>query len=945
MPCSGYNPAFMWAFPLGLAALSPFVVLIVWKARRSRKVQRMVASFLRLRNRLSLRAKIKVLWSFFQITSKLDRVYQVPMPSTVVAFFKSLPFIDIDVDMIGPLECYGVSGFENELFFALFMPVVLISVLLAFFMTWHIGRVCVLKVRKARSDARLDRMRQKITSRFQRSGAVKRLKRQQRLLATAALAAKPEKKEGSENPGTMLGAIAAGWFSALPHLLIVLYCVSPTAYNKAFSMYQCVTYEEMPETNLWYKELSDGEKEELGYRKASYLIADVEARCMQDATGSLPQPEDERIRLLGQVVLGLFCGAVPLLYMVLLMLARKPITDSMFEATNLSTALSFLYQDFKPVFFWWEFVDLIKKVALVGFFVTIKPGTLIQLILATCVCLVIFCAEAMSQPYAKTSDNAVAMSCSFCLCFFFVCTIIIKVTTITDLIGGLSPISKAVLFVHGDFITFLMIGTLVLALIICSIVLVMTMTQSAREAVRALIAAQKEEEARGRMTLPPVCDWQLAKGHKYCTFLSHYKVEAGSDARYLSDLIRRMTGAPAYLDSTDLVDLRLLFQDGVHKTDAFVILATKGVLTRPWCLMEMWEAARHQIPIVLFPVVGGGFDLADTKHLLSNLEVEMEMRNQYCMPEVMAHLRKQGVTDVRELEDVLLAHIGVSDDLKRPGRPVPPGRSKQSAATKEDSATRRLLGSAERRAQLRDSFKKGGASALGALKRQGSSLKRQGSSLRRQGSSLRRQGSGLGAALRRQGTSSSSRLSALVAKVSGPSSPKPGPSSPSAPAAGAEDRSSLVTINVAQPPPAPADRTSLVRVKLPAPAAGTEDRSSLVRVKFSGEPGSSSASPRPPSPPPSPPEGKLEGKAKRKGFVHSALTLTLTQTLTLTPNPNPNPNPNLTLGRLMGRAHAAEERLAHKMHDGAVGLAHGMGNAAHRAHEAAAHAAHEVTLT
>ena len=35
----------------------------------------------------------------------------------------------------------------------------------------------------------------------------------------------------------------------------------------------------------------------------------------------------------------------------------------------------------------------------------------------------------------------------------------------------------------------------------------------------------------------------------------------------------------------------------MHKTDAFVILATKGVLTRPWCIMEMWEAARHQIPV------------------------------------------------------------------------------------------------------------------------------------------------------------------------------------------------------------------------------------------------------------------------------------------------------------------------------------------------------------
>jgi hypothetical protein len=201
----------------------------------------------------------------------------------------------------------------------------------------------------------------------------------------------------------------------------------------------------------------------------------------------------------------------------------------------------------------------------------------------------------------------VAISCSFCLCFFFVCTIIIKVTltltltltlaptlaltlaltltkvtTITDTIEGLNPSMERVLKVQEGFITFLMIGTLILALLICLVILIMTMTQSAREAVRALLAAQKEEEARGRMSLPPLCDWQLAKGHNYCTFLSHYKVEAGSDARYLSDLIRRMTGAPAYLDSTDLVDLRLLFQDGVHKTDAFVILATKGVLTRPW---------------------------------------------------------------------------------------------------------------------------------------------------------------------------------------------------------------------------------------------------------------------------------------------------------------------------------------------------------------------------
>ena len=68
--------------------------------------------------------------------------------------------------------------------------------------------------------------------------------------------------------------------------------------------------------------------------------------------------------------------------------------------------------------------------------------------------------------------------------------------------------------------------------------------------------------ARGRLSNPPMHSWELRQGNRYCVFLSHFKEEAGSDARYLSDLIRRKTGCAAYLDSNDLVDLRTLFSEG-----------------------------------------------------------------------------------------------------------------------------------------------------------------------------------------------------------------------------------------------------------------------------------------------------------------------------------------------------------------------------------------------
>jgi len=134
-----------------------------------------------------------------------------------------------------------------------------------------------------------------------------------------------------------------------------------------------------------------------------------------------------------------------------------------------------------------------------------------------------------------------------------------------------------------------------------------------------------------------------------------------------------MTGCPAYLDSIDLVDLRALFNEGVHKTDVMIVLATKEVFTRPWCLLEMWEAAVHQVPIVLFPVVGKSFELEDTVELLGDLEAQMLSRNPTCLVEVMNHVAQRGVVDVREVQDVLLAHLGLVPTLERTGR-AEPGR-------------------------------------------------------------------------------------------------------------------------------------------------------------------------------------------------------------------------------------------------------------------------------
>lgn len=99
---------------------------------------------------------------------------------------------------------------------------------------------------------------------------------------------------------------------------------------------------------------------------------------------------------------------------------------------------------------------------------------------------------------------------------------------------------------------------------------------------------------------------------KHFIFLSHYKLEAGTEAALmcseLDQLIKNdrqhvgsLFEAPVFLDSESLKDLRELREE-VKRSHNMALLLTKGVLTRPWCIAELVTAAEEGIPVVLVVV-------------------------------------------------------------------------------------------------------------------------------------------------------------------------------------------------------------------------------------------------------------------------------------------------------------------------------------------------------
>lgn len=91
-------------------------------------------------------------------------------------------------------------------------------------------------------------------------------------------------------------------------------------------------------------------------------------------------------------------------------------------------------------------------------------------------------------------------------------------------------------------------------------------------------------------------------------FMSHYKVEAGTEATLIRDSLLPILKedlrhcannfrTPIFIDSEDLIDLTRL-KEHVEKSISLVLLLTPDVLSRPWCLIEIVTAVRSKVNLV-----------------------------------------------------------------------------------------------------------------------------------------------------------------------------------------------------------------------------------------------------------------------------------------------------------------------------------------------------------
>lgn len=166
----------------------------------------------------------------------------------------------------------------------------------------------------------------------------------------------------------------------------------------------------------------------------------------------------------------------------------------------------------------------------------------------------------------------------------------------------------------------------------------------------------------------------VGKNSEHYIFLSHYKAEAASSAALMEENLNRLLQeeildvvfqAPVFLDSENLLNLGDLNPHVTHSHN-FLLLLTKGVLTRPWCLLECVIAVRSKANIL--PVIIEAADAEQQFAFPDDFYYERLLAGEELDESTMDFLEEQDVS-LEELESSLrqvFAHIAASFSPAKP---------------------------------------------------------------------------------------------------------------------------------------------------------------------------------------------------------------------------------------------------------------------------------------
>ena len=277
---------------------------------------------------------------------------------------------------------------------------------------------------------------------------------------------------------------------AIPGTLWVGFVAYPIVTNVAFESFSCYEFEE-----------------------GDWLKVDVAIEC-----GSSVHDALKRLAWLAILIypVGLLVVNATLLFAY-----RNQIQQRSSKRAPMSAAIAFLYKDYKPQMFWWELVEMARRLTMVGFMVL--PKGMMQLLVGTVLAAAFLLFQVQTSPYMMMSDDFLAGACSFSLVVVFLCSFVFKYSALIEqpnVQAGMTASQKGTYTISPFYVSLLMVGC-VLGVLLLSFVIFLVQYFIERARLRREMIACKARRLRKKETFEAIAAPPLHEGEAYHLFLSH----------------------------------------------------------------------------------------------------------------------------------------------------------------------------------------------------------------------------------------------------------------------------------------------------------------------------------------------------------------------------------------------------------------------------------------
>jgi len=512
------------------------------------------------------RNKLKILLGFYQITTKIATIYAVALPPDINLLLEQFT-IGISFGMEGiattPMECLGLHGQWFRLLAWILIPPVLL------------GGVVVLVLISAccgkRQPDKSERGAQKTKAHASDDahGGGFRIDD-----ATSA---------NAERPPTLFQR-------TLPAVLAVLFVLYPFVTKVAFDAFPCYPFE-------------DGAR--------GFLIADVEIEC------NTPQHTAVTTLAWGAILaypIGIWVFCLLLLFKASpAIIAGKP--------SRLSKAIAFLYKEYNVTCFWWELMEMGRKFLLVGLYVTVQPGSIMQIAIGTITSATYLMVQLQADPYRNRSDNYLAVASSFGMLMVFFCSTIYKYDALiaSEALQQKMSIEQRTDYIVNDVVLSGILSVSVFgALVFAALLLAMQIIIEIKEQVKL---RRLKYAANGKWV---ECK-QLSDPQAFHLFLSHAWPAAQDRMRIVkARFLECLPSCKTFLDVDDLKSGSGTAE--VDKSECILVFCTSQYFEKKNSLKELYRAVvqRRSILAMLEPDASqeGGLNQADVEALITNAKLD-----------------------------------------------------------------------------------------------------------------------------------------------------------------------------------------------------------------------------------------------------------------------------------------------------------------------------------